>query len=339
MRFDRTGADEQLTADLGRGVATRRQPGDLQFPRRQRGRSTARHRGAAARGSRDRPAAWRPGPGERPHRTRRTHPPPGRACQWRRCGTSLRFRRPRRPSRRRAGSRAGPGHPRPRRRKRRQRPRSAVASSARARASCASGPTISPSIVRLSSASRREWAAAASARPAASRGLVSRRRGRRPRTPRRPWRATCPPHDRAGRARQPGHRPRRPWHRPPMAASCSIRARHLDGRRRWPRRARAAARRHRLPAFGGRPGRERRRPGTTPATRQRPARGATQRPAGPRHRAGPTTSRTGRRSPPSAASPGLRFAHGPLEASSGWPPAGRPAHRASPDIVRFHTYR
>ena len=45
MRFDRTGADEQLAADLCRGVATRRQPGDVQFPRRQRGRSTARYRG------------------------------------------------------------------------------------------------------------------------------------------------------------------------------------------------------------------------------------------------------------------------------------------------------
>jgi hypothetical protein len=45
MRFDRTGADVQLAADLRRGVATRRQPGDVQFPRRQRGRSAARYRG------------------------------------------------------------------------------------------------------------------------------------------------------------------------------------------------------------------------------------------------------------------------------------------------------
>jgi hypothetical protein len=46
VRFDRPGADEQLAADLRCGVATGRQPGDLQFPRRQRGRPAARHRGA-----------------------------------------------------------------------------------------------------------------------------------------------------------------------------------------------------------------------------------------------------------------------------------------------------
>ena len=45
VRFDRPGADEQLTAYLGRGVAARRQPGDIRFPGCQRGGSTARHSG------------------------------------------------------------------------------------------------------------------------------------------------------------------------------------------------------------------------------------------------------------------------------------------------------